>query len=132
MQKTQSGYIYSPSDLIAFLENECVTWLDRYDAEFPGMIHRDEPAEQDWLFQSVGEKYEAGILEDLKTKQDVAIIERSDEGLRQPAHIGKQGNISRGSRTWLVRVSLVRDPETGTQKYHNKPFADHSGKLRAI
>jgi integrase len=28
--------------------------------------------------------------------------------------------ISRGSRTWLVRVSLGRDPETGTRKYHNK------------
>lgn len=40
MQETQSGYVYSPSDLIAFLENECVTWLDRYDAEFPG----DDPS----------------------------------------------------------------------------------------
>src|SRR5579863_38587 len=28
--------------------------------------------------------------------------------------------ISRGPRTWLVRVSLGRDPETGTRKYHNK------------
>jgi len=28
--------------------------------------------------------------------------------------------ISRGSRTWLVRVSLGRDPESGTRKYHNK------------
>jgi integrase len=28
--------------------------------------------------------------------------------------------ISRGSRTWLVRVSLGRDPETGIRKYHNK------------
>jgi len=28
--------------------------------------------------------------------------------------------ISRGSRTWLVRVSLGRDPETGTRKYHNQ------------
>jgi hypothetical protein len=26
MQKTPSGYVYSPSDLIAFLENEAVTW----------------------------------------------------------------------------------------------------------
>ena len=26
--------------------------------------------------------------------------------------------ISRGTRTWLVRVSLGRDPETGTRKYH--------------
>jgi len=28
--------------------------------------------------------------------------------------------ISRGPQTWLVRVSLGRDPETGTRKYHNK------------
>jgi integrase len=28
--------------------------------------------------------------------------------------------ISRGTRTWLVLVSLGRDPETGTRKYHNR------------
>ncbi len=28
--------------------------------------------------------------------------------------------ISRGSLTWLVRVSLGRDPGSGTRKYHNK------------
>lgn len=28
--------------------------------------------------------------------------------------------ISRGPRTWLVRISLGREPETGTRKYHNK------------
>ena len=28
--------------------------------------------------------------------------------------------ISRGPRAWLVRISLGRDPETGTRKYHNK------------
>lgn len=28
--------------------------------------------------------------------------------------------ISRGPRTWLVRVSLGREPETRTRKYRNK------------
>jgi len=28
--------------------------------------------------------------------------------------------ISRGSRTWLIRVSLGRDPGTWTRRYHNK------------
>jgi hypothetical protein len=27
--------------------------------------------------------------------------------------------ISRGPRTWLVRISLGREPEIGTRKYHN-------------
>ena len=28
--------------------------------------------------------------------------------------------ISRGPHTWLVRVSLGREAETGTRKYHNR------------
>ncbi len=28
--------------------------------------------------------------------------------------------LSRGSRTRLVRISLGRDPESGTRRYHNK------------
>jgi integrase len=28
--------------------------------------------------------------------------------------------ISLGTRTWLIRVPLGREPETGTRKYHNK------------
>jgi len=28
--------------------------------------------------------------------------------------------ISRGPRTWLIRVSLGREPDTGTRKYHDK------------
>jgi integrase len=28
--------------------------------------------------------------------------------------------ISRGASTWLVRVYLGRDPQTGTRKYHNQ------------
>jgi hypothetical protein len=28
--------------------------------------------------------------------------------------------VSRGASTWLVRVDLGRDPQTGTRKYHNQ------------
>ena len=28
--------------------------------------------------------------------------------------------IARGQSTWLVRVSLGRDPQTGRRKYHNQ------------
>lgn len=37
--------------------------------------------------------------------------------------------ISRGPRTWLVRVPLGRDPESGSRKYHNKTV--HSGLREA-
>ena len=44
----------------------------------------------------------------------------------------KKGQIiGRGRNTWLVRVYLGRDPQTGTRKYPNNPFmvrcAKHSG-----
>lgn len=28
--------------------------------------------------------------------------------------------VARGASTWLVRVYLGRDPQTGTRKYHNQ------------
>ena len=35
--------------------------------------------------------------------------------VRKPGQI-----IARGASTWLVRVYLGRDPQTGTRKYHNQ------------
>jgi hypothetical protein len=42
--------------------------------------------------------------------------------------------ISHGPRTWLVRVSLGRDPDTGTRKYHKTirgSFREAQSYLRA-
>jgi hypothetical protein len=36
--------------------------------------------------------------------------------------------VARGASTWLVRVYLGRDPQTGTRKYHNQTI---HGPLRA-
>lgn len=49
MYKNGFDYTYSAPDLIAFLENECLTWLDRYNLDFPGELAEDEPAEVDEL-----------------------------------------------------------------------------------
>jgi hypothetical protein len=63
---------------LRFLKTKLSLGFDRYDWEFPGQIHRDEPSEEDRLFQSVGETYEAGIVDDLKAKQDVAVRQPDD------------------------------------------------------
>jgi hypothetical protein len=39
--------------------------------------------------------------------------------------------ISRGPRTWLVRVSLGCDPKTGTGKSATRPFGARSAKRKA-
>jgi hypothetical protein len=36
--------------------------------------------------------------------------------------------IARGASTWLVRVYLGRDAQTGTRKYHNQPFMARSAR----
>ena len=35
--------------------------------------------------------------------------------------------ISRGPRTWLVRISMARDKESKTRKYHDKTVHGSSG-----
>jgi predicted RecB family nuclease len=59
MRRLTSGtYLYSPSDLITFLECEYVSWLDRYDKELPGMLPRDPESEEDRILRSSGEDHE--------------------------------------------------------------------------
>lgn len=40
--------------------------------------------------------------------------------------------IARGPRTWLVRVSLGRDRETGTRKYYNKTVRGSCREAQAL
>lgn len=55
MQERGSTWVYSPSDLIRFLENEALTWFDRFDKENPGVLVRDAECASDELVQSAGE-----------------------------------------------------------------------------
>lgn len=45
MYREDNELVYSPSDLNAFLDNECVTWLSRFNVEFPDELIADEAAE---------------------------------------------------------------------------------------
>ncbi|MGH9586309.1 MAG: hypothetical protein ACRD3F_05120 [Acidobacteriaceae bacterium] len=115
MYKKVSDYIYSPSDLNAFLENECVTWLDRYDPEFPGEIKQDEPTEEDELFRKSGEELEARVLDSFRSETEVAIIDRSERAfqktmaaMRQGCHMIYQARLTlepfAGWSDFLIRV----------------------------
>src|SRR5581483_2133829 len=91
MYKNGSGYTYSPSDLNAFLENECVTWLDRYNLEFPGELTRDEPSEAEELVYKSGEEHEARILDCFRSETEVAVIERSESAFHKTLAAMRQG-----------------------------------------
>ncbi len=73
MQKHGNAWMYSPSDLIQFLENEAVTWFNRFDKERPGVLSRDEEAASEKLIQLAGDEHERRFLEELLAdKRDVA------------------------------------------------------------
>ncbi len=78
MQKTSDGYFYSPSDLIAFLDNQAVTWLDRLALERPGLLTRDEAEEAQELVRQSGDEHERRFLETLRATGAVVEIDRGD------------------------------------------------------
>jgi uncharacterized protein len=83
MYRSGSNYRYSPSDLNAFLENECVTWLDRLALERPGTLERDEASEEQELVRSTGDCHEAQFLDQLRRETDVAVIDTKDREAAQ-------------------------------------------------
>jgi uncharacterized protein len=73
MQRKNNEWLYSPSDLIKFLENEAVTWFDRYDKERPGELVAEEDSADKQLIQTTGEKHECEVLQQLIAEgRDVA------------------------------------------------------------
>jgi predicted RecB family nuclease len=68
MQKRGAVWMYSPSDLIQFLENEALTWFERFDKERPGVLLRDDESASDRLVQQAGEEHEKRFLDQLRVE----------------------------------------------------------------
>jgi len=67
MYKNNDGsFTYSPSDLTRYMESEFVTWLDRYNIEFPNELVEDEDSETDQLLQRKGLEHESEFLAELR------------------------------------------------------------------
>ncbi len=62
MYRQNNELVYSPSDLNAFLDNECVTWLSRFNLEYPGELTANEAADEDVLIQGAGDEHERTYL----------------------------------------------------------------------
>lgn len=82
MRKLNGSYIYSPSDLITFMESEYVSWMERFYRECPDAVQPDEEAETDRIVQAKGEEHERTFLNELIDEgHDVIDL----EGNRDPA-----------------------------------------------
>lgn len=83
MYLQKNKWIYSPSDLITYLESPFLSWLNRYDKEFPGRLQKDEDDEVMELFARKGLEHEAQYLKKLKDDGlKVLEIENNNEAFR--------------------------------------------------
>jgi hypothetical protein len=66
MKKQSGSVIYSPSDLIRFLESPFASWMDRFHLENPDALSPDEDSEDKKLTAQIGDQHEGSVLERLK------------------------------------------------------------------
>ncbi|MBY0358218.1 MAG: TM0106 family RecB-like putative nuclease [Candidatus Obscuribacterales bacterium] len=78
MQKQSEQLIFSPSDLIRFMESEFVTWMNRYHLEFPGTYQPDEDDATSKILQNLGLDHERAFVDQLKS-QGREVVDVSSE-----------------------------------------------------
>ncbi len=80
MKKDHGHYIYSPSDLIVFMESEFASWMNRYHLDFPDKFKPDEDDESHKILQAKGMQHEKAFVQRLSAEgKNVCNVEtRSD------------------------------------------------------
>ena len=79
MQKRGGQLIYSPSDLIRFLDSPYASWMERLHLEFPDRVQPDEETAEQKLVANTGEKHETNYLQHLESSgKEVFRVPRED------------------------------------------------------
>lgn len=75
--------VYSPSDLITFMDSPFDSWMERYAIEYPGELQPDERDESAEILAKHGNVHEAAFLSYLqKEGKDIAEIRSKNESAR--------------------------------------------------
>jgi uncharacterized protein len=77
MRFANGSVVYSPSDLITFLESEYASWMDRLNLERPGFAVADAPDDQSRMIMDAGVTHEKHVLEALGTENSITHIPSS-------------------------------------------------------
>src|SRR5439155_6045571 len=79
MQKRGGQLIYSPSDLIRFLDSPYASWMERLHLEFPDRVQPDEETAEQRLVANTGEKHETNYLQHVeRSGKEVFRVPRGD------------------------------------------------------
>lgn len=80
MKKEADSMVYSPSDLVRFLESPFASWMDRYHLEFPYRFRPDPISEDARLVFASGEEHERAVLvQFIASEPGVAVIESGED-----------------------------------------------------
>ncbi|HEY9784864.1 MAG TPA: TM0106 family RecB-like putative nuclease, partial [Candidatus Obscuribacterales bacterium] len=66
MRKINGQYIYSPSDLIVFMESQFDSWMDRYYLDYPDEVKPQAADDVAVILQKHGARYEGEFLASLE------------------------------------------------------------------
>ena len=66
MKKHSGQLVYSPSDLIRYLESPFASWMDRYYLENRDAVTPDKQTEDEKLIAQTGDEHERAVLNELK------------------------------------------------------------------
>ncbi len=127
MLRTEARLVYSPSDLISFLINPQISWLDRYNLERPGEIIPDAGTEEQQLIRDVGDEHEQRYLAALKVSGRVVEIDRESgspwhrtlTAMREGTEVIYQGRLEWGEFAgWSDFLYRVPEPsDLGSWSY---------------
>lgn len=81
MKKQQGSILYSPTDLIRFMESPFASWMERLRLEDPTRAIPDEKTDDAELIAKTGDKHEERFLQSLRDEgKDIAFIPKDDFG----------------------------------------------------
>ena len=94
MQRSPEGLIYSPQDLIQFVNSEFAVWMDRYALEYPDdASEADESDEMLETLYQLGQEHEQQFLNKLQAaKEDIYYISSTSGGVEETLAAMKAGH----------------------------------------
>src|SRR3989442_5931920 len=127
MKKSGTRITYSPTDLARFMENEFITWMDRFYSEFPAEAAPDKNAAEMEILIRRGFQHEEAALRGFKEAtgsvfevlQDEDRYQNTIQAMRTGHQIIYQAALQRdafaGYADFLVRAD--RPSELGNHSY---------------
>ena len=115
MHKEKGTIVFSPSDLITFMESEYASWMDRLYLEFPHEVSPDQATPQELISRAKGEEHEHTFLAELADSgRDICNLKENDDenatlqAMRAGKEIIYQGKLAlgvfAGFSDFLIRV----------------------------